>query len=227
MPVTVALTSDYSPIKRRGTLIMLMFCGNTLGGFLGGQLVAQILPIFGWQSIFLAGGIPPLLLIPILMAWLPELPRFLIAHRADAPATKEILRRLNVSAQAAASKLVDVAQGNPVAAAVHRRTCDTDHPAVGRVLRQPPEHVSVQLLDAHGADAVGARRLKTPCSTPACFQLGGILSTLLLGPMIDRFGAPKRARLQLRFGRGLHPAVGLATCRRPTSRFRFSAQVLR
>ena len=71
MPVTVALTSDYSPIHRRGTLIMLMFCGNTLGGFLGGQLVAQILPVFGWQSIFLAGGVPPLLLIPILMIYLP------------------------------------------------------------------------------------------------------------------------------------------------------------
>ena len=93
---------------------MLMFCGNTIGGFLGGQLVAQILPIFGWQSIFLAGGIPPLLLIPILMIYLPESPRFLIAHRADAPSTQEILRQLNVSAQAAASKLVDVAKGNPV-----------------------------------------------------------------------------------------------------------------
>src|SRR5450432_4290380 len=71
MPVTVALTSDYSPIQRRGTLIMLMFCGNTLGGFLGGQLVAQNKQIFGWQSIFLAGGIPPLLLIPVLMFSLP------------------------------------------------------------------------------------------------------------------------------------------------------------
>src|SRR5258708_9857818 len=114
MPVTVALTSDYSPLKRRGTLIMLMFCGNTVGGFLGGQLVAQILPIFGWQSIFLAGGLPPLLLIPILMIYLPESPRFLIAHRADAPATREILRRLNVDAQLAASKTVDVAPGNPL-----------------------------------------------------------------------------------------------------------------
>ena len=67
MPVTVALTADYSPISRRGTLLMLMFCGNTIGGFLGGQLVAQILPIFGWQSIFLSGGIPPLVLIPFLL----------------------------------------------------------------------------------------------------------------------------------------------------------------
>src|SRR5476651_783735 len=96
MPVTVALTSDYSPIHRRGTLIMLMFCGNTLGGFLGGQLVAQILPILGWQSIFLAGGIPPLLLIPVLMLFLPESPRFLIAQRRDIAATRNILRQLNI-----------------------------------------------------------------------------------------------------------------------------------
>ena len=50
--------------------------------------------------------------------------------------------------------------GQSGAAAVHRRTCDTDHPAVGGVLRQPPEHVSVQLLDAHGADTVGAHACK-------------------------------------------------------------------
>ncbi len=145
---------------------MLMFCGNTLGGFLGGQLVAQILPIFGWHSIFLAGGIPPLLLIPILMAWLPDFAAFLIAHRADAPATKEILRRLNVSAQAAASKLVDVAQGNPVRQLFTGGLADTDHPALGGILRQSPEHGSVQLLDADGADAVGARA-QTRSSTPA------------------------------------------------------------
>jgi AAHS family 4-hydroxybenzoate transporter-like MFS transporter len=114
MPVTVALTADYSPISRRGTLLMLMFCGNTIGGFLGGQLVAEILPIFGWQSIFFSGGVPPLILIPFLLLYLPESPRFLIAQRADAPATQEILHKLNVSAQAAATKLVDVAKGNPV-----------------------------------------------------------------------------------------------------------------
>jgi AAHS family 4-hydroxybenzoate transporter-like MFS transporter len=33
MPVTVALTSDYSPIQRRGTLIMMMFCATRSAGF--------------------------------------------------------------------------------------------------------------------------------------------------------------------------------------------------
>src|ERR1700749_4290784 len=103
-PPTVALTADYSPISRRGTLLMLMFCGNTIGGFLGGQLVAQILPIYGWQSIFLSGGAPPLLLLPFLLAFLPESPRFLIAHRPDTLATQQILRKVGVSAEAAATK---------------------------------------------------------------------------------------------------------------------------
>lgn len=190
MPVTVALTSDYSPIQRRGTLIMLMFCGNTLGGFLGGQLVAQILPIFGWQSIFLAGGIPPLLLIPILMAWLPESPRFLIAHRADAPATKEILRRLNVSAQAAASKLVDVAQGNPV------RQLFTGGLAIPTILLWVAFFANLlnMYLFSYWMPTVLTLSGLAPADAifyASSFQLGGILSTVLLGPMIDRFGAPR------------------------------------
>src|SRR5258708_5688917 len=190
MPVTVALPSDYSPIHRRGTLIMLMFCGNTLGGFLGGQLVAQILPIFGWHSIFLAGGIPPLLLIPILIAWLPESPRFLIAHRADAPATKEILRRLNVSAQAAASKLVDVAQGNPVGQLF------TGGLAISTILLWVAFFANLlnMYLFSYWMPTVLTLSGLTPENAifyASSFQLGGILSTLLLGPMIDKFGAPR------------------------------------
>jgi AAHS family 4-hydroxybenzoate transporter-like MFS transporter len=190
MPVTVALTSDYSPLKRRGTLIMLMFCGNTVGGFLGGQLVAQILPIFGWQSIFLSGGIPPLLLIPLLLIFLPESPRFLIAHRADAPSTQAILRKLNVGAQAAASKLVDVAEGNPVA----------------QLFAGGLATITILLWVAFFANllnmylfsywmptvlTLSGHKPEVAVFYASMFQLGGILSTILLGPMIDRYGAPR------------------------------------
>ena len=190
MPVTVALTSDYSPIQRRGTLIMLMFCGNTLGGFLGGQLVAQILPIFGWQSIFLAGGIPPLLLIPILMFFLPESPRFLIAHHVETPAAHVILRRLNISAQMAASKLVDVAQGNPV------RQLFTGGLAASTILLWVAffaNLLNMYLFSYWMPTVLNLSGLKpeTAVFYASMFSLGGILSTLLLGPMIDRFGAPR------------------------------------
>jgi AAHS family 4-hydroxybenzoate transporter-like MFS transporter len=190
MPVTVALTSDYSPIQRRGTLIMLMFSGNMLGGFLGGQLVARILPIFGWQSIFLAGGIPPLLLIPFLVMFLPESPRFLIAHRADAPATQDILRRLNVPLQMAASKMVDVAKGNPVAQLFAGGL------AISTVLLWIAffaNLLNMYLFSYWMTTVLTLSGLppETAVFYSSMFPLGGILSTLLLGPMIDRFGAPR------------------------------------
>jgi AAHS family 4-hydroxybenzoate transporter-like MFS transporter len=189
MPVTVALTADYSPIHRRGTLIMLMFCGNTLGGFLGGQLIAQILPIFGWQSIFLAGGMPPLLLIPILMVWLPESPRFLIARRANAPATLDILRRLGIP-QLAVSKQVDIAQGNPV------RQLFTAGLAVSTILLWIAFFANLlnMYLFSYWMPTVLTLSGLAPekaIFSASMFQLGGILSTALLGPMIDRFGAPR------------------------------------
>jgi MFS transporter, AAHS family, 4-hydroxybenzoate transporter len=209
MPVTVALTSDYSPISRRGTLIMLMFCGNTLGGFLGGQLVAQILPIFGWQSIFLAGGIPPLLLIPLLMLYLPESPRFLIAHRTEAPATQAILRQLNVGAEAAASKLVDVAKGNPV------QQLFTGGLAAATILLWIAffaNLLNMYLFSYWMPTVLNLSGLKpeTAVFYASMFQLGGILSTLLLGPMIDRFGAPRVLACSFASGVVFVLLVGLA-----------------
>jgi AAHS family 4-hydroxybenzoate transporter-like MFS transporter len=190
MPVTVALTSDYSPIQRRGTLIMLMFCGNTLGGFLGGQLVAQILPIFGWQSIFFAGGLPTLVLIPFLIMFLPESPRFLIAHRADAPETQDILRRLNVRPQVAASKMVDVAKGNPV------QQLFTGGLAISTILLWIAFFANLlnMYLFSYWMPTVltlSGFKPENAIFYASMFQLGGILSTALLGPMIDKFGAPR------------------------------------
>jgi AAHS family 4-hydroxybenzoate transporter-like MFS transporter len=214
MPATVALTSDYSPIQRRGTLIMLMFCGNTVGGFLGGQLVAQILPIFGWQSIFFAGGLPPLLLIPFLMLFLPESPRFLIAHRADAPSTQAILRKLNVSAQAAASKLVDVAKGNPV------QQLFTGGLAVSTILLWIAFFANLlnMYLFSYWMPTVltlSGFKPENAVFYASAFQFGGILSCLVLGPMIDRFGAPRVLAVSFASGVVFVLAVGLANLPAP------------
>ena len=55
MPATVALTSGYLPNRHRASMIMVVFTGAPLGGFLGGRLVSQLLSIYGWTSIFLIG----------------------------------------------------------------------------------------------------------------------------------------------------------------------------
>ncbi len=214
MPVTVALTSDYSPLKRRGTLIMLMFCGNTLGGFLGGQLVAQILPIYGWQSIFLAAASAsaPDPDSHVLLA--QSRPCFLIAHRTDAPSTQEILRKLNVSTQVAASKLVDVAKGNPVGQLF------TGGLAISTILLWVAFFANLlnMYLFSYWMPTVltlSGFKPETAVFYASMFQLGGILSTILLGPMIDRFGAPRVLACSFASGIVFILAVGLANLPAP------------
>jgi AAHS family 4-hydroxybenzoate transporter-like MFS transporter len=77
MPNTIAMTSEFSPHRRRATMVMVMFCGFSAGAALGGLLAAALIPQFGWRSVFIVGGVAPLLLVPILALQLPESVRFL------------------------------------------------------------------------------------------------------------------------------------------------------
>src|SRR4030081_2084172 len=77
MPNAIAMTSEFSPHRRRATMVMVMFCGFSIGAALGGLLAAALIPHFGWRSVFAVGGVAPLLLVPILALRLPESVRFL------------------------------------------------------------------------------------------------------------------------------------------------------
>ena len=80
MPNIIALTAEYAPARSRATTVSLMFCGFPLGAVLGGFLAAKMIPALGWESTFWLGGALPLLLVPVLAAWLPESIRFLAAR---------------------------------------------------------------------------------------------------------------------------------------------------
>jgi AAHS family 4-hydroxybenzoate transporter-like MFS transporter len=85
MPNAIAMTSEFNPRRRRATMVMIMFCGFSVGAALGGFLAAALIPQFGWRSVFVVGGLAPLLLVPILARRLPESVRFLaLAGRAQA-----------------------------------------------------------------------------------------------------------------------------------------------
>ncbi len=85
MPNAIAMTSEFNPRRRRATMVMIMFCGFSVGAALGGFLAAGLIPRYGWRSVFIVGGIAPLVLVPILVLWLPESVRFLaLTGRANA-----------------------------------------------------------------------------------------------------------------------------------------------
>src|SRR6202049_597274 len=77
MPNAISMTSEFNPRRRRATMVMIMFCGFSVGAALGGLLAAALIPQFGWRSVFVVGGVAPLLLVPILALRLPESVRFL------------------------------------------------------------------------------------------------------------------------------------------------------
>lgn len=90
MPNVIALSSEYTPARWRSTAVGVMFCGFPFGAILGGILSAQIIPLYGWESVFLTGGVAPLLLLLVLIPLLPESVRFLVSRRG----TEKIISRL-------------------------------------------------------------------------------------------------------------------------------------
>ena len=106
MPNTVAMTSEFNPHRRRATMVMIMFCGFSLGAALGGLLAAALIPQFGWRSVFVVGGVAPLLLVPILALRLPESVRFLALTGSANARVAELLAAINPKASVCAGDAI-------------------------------------------------------------------------------------------------------------------------
>lgn len=94
MPNAIALTSEYAPERVRSTAVMVMFCGFSLGAALGGLVAAVMIKDFGWQSVFIAGGVLPLLGALAVWRWLPESVRFLVLNGGDKNRIAAIMQRI-------------------------------------------------------------------------------------------------------------------------------------
>ena len=76
LPNITALNAEFAPKRLRATLIVLMFSGVAAGSTLPALAVAA-LPGYGWQDLYVIGGIVPLALAVVLAIWLPESIKFL------------------------------------------------------------------------------------------------------------------------------------------------------
>jgi putative MFS transporter len=78
MPVAATYINELSRAHGRGRFFLLYEMIFPLGLMATGQIGAWLVPAYGWNAIFLLGGIPGLL-ITFLVARLPESPRWLIS----------------------------------------------------------------------------------------------------------------------------------------------------
>jgi AAHS family 4-hydroxybenzoate transporter-like MFS transporter len=175
MPTTVALTSDYTSDRWRASVVMIMFTGSALGGFLAGQIAALVLPHWGWQGIFHVGGVAPLALMMVLIPALPEAPQFRNGMRPPS------------------------ARRNPVGSLFADRLAPTTILLWAIFL--------INLLNLYLISYWLPTVLNLQGFTPSeaafatSIYLGGaIISTLLLGPVVARYGAERTLAASLLVG---------------------------
>jgi MFS transporter, AAHS family, 4-hydroxybenzoate transporter len=188
VPTAIALASDYSPVGRQGRLVALMSAGLPAGIIVGGMLSAALLSQFGWQSIFVAGGIGPLILAPIMFFWLPESQQF------------QIRQSKRISTEISRNPVYDLFSPQ-------LRTVTlllwvvfiTNFLASYLILLWLPS-----MLNASGATAAQAIVGTT------LFPLAGMAGAFILGWPIDRFGAERTLVVGLLVGALACAVVGFA-----------------
>ena len=121
MPNATALMTEYVSKRQRNIAVAVIFLGMPIGGITGGLMAGEIIPMFGWSSLFYVGGVMPLLLVPLLLVWLPESPRFLVEHADDNDAlmrkiAKKISPKQTISDDAVFAHHIEVSKEFPVKA---------------------------------------------------------------------------------------------------------------
>lgn len=95
IPVAAALTTEYSPARRKSLNYGIMYSGYSVGILAAALTGKALLPEHGWRPVVLIGALP-LLTLPFLYALLPESLEFLVARGARQKA-QALARRLNVA----------------------------------------------------------------------------------------------------------------------------------
>lgn len=71
LPSMIAMAAESAPARLRTTVVATMFCGFPVGAILAGVAAAILVPTYGWKSLFIVGGVPPLVLLVLLARYLP------------------------------------------------------------------------------------------------------------------------------------------------------------
>jgi AAHS family 4-hydroxybenzoate transporter-like MFS transporter len=94
MPNAAVLASEYVPRRQRPFAVTLTIVCIPLGGVLAARMAGEIIPLHGWQPLFIAGGVVPIVLAVVLFFVLPESPRYLASRRQRWPELTRMLRRM-------------------------------------------------------------------------------------------------------------------------------------
>ena len=112
-PVLLALAAEYSPQRFKGTVTTGVLLALPAGAMFGGLLAAKMLPVVGWQGIYMIGGALPLVLLIVLYFVLPESLEYM-AQKNSVSNVATIQKILNkISPKAVSFTQADLITANP------------------------------------------------------------------------------------------------------------------
>ncbi|HEY3537407.1 MAG TPA: MFS transporter [Trinickia sp.] len=194
MPNAMALAGEFSPKRRRVTLMMWVSCGFTIGATLGGFVSAVLIPAWGWQSVFVFGGIVPLVLAMLMLRFLPESMMFSIVRGVGLERVAHTLRRIDPT--------MSIDTDTRYVVSEKRR----DKVPVVELFREGRAKMTLLLWGVNFMNLLNlyflsnwlptiVKSIGLPISTAVLIgttlQLGGVAGTLAMGPAIDRIGFSK------------------------------------
>lgn len=213
MPSFISLASEYVAAPRRATIVSLLWAGFPLGGVVGGLLGARIIPAYGWPSIFIIGGIAPLVVALLLVAALPESVAFLINRGrpaaviaatlrrmfpdADIPADARFVMRREASANVAVGELFAGGRG------------------IGTVLLWIAFYFAFMVLVTNSSWSPTLLRgvgvpIERSAEAMAAFNFGSLFGSAAAGALVAQFGPVRVLPLTLAGGAVAYALVGWA-----------------
>src|ERR1700704_4093468 len=83
IPNVVAINAESAPRKLRATLAIIAVGCVPLGGAIPGFVTAALVPQYGWQILFMIGGIVPIVIAIAAMFGLPESIKYMAIHESQ------------------------------------------------------------------------------------------------------------------------------------------------
>jgi MFS transporter, AAHS family, 4-hydroxybenzoate transporter len=214
MPTSIALTAEYAPKRIRATVVAVMFLGFPLGAGAGGFIGAAIIPRFGWQAMFVLGGALPLILLPIAFFALPESIRFLVTRGRRPDQVAALLNRLIGKAAFTGTESFEIAEGRPLEGFTVKHLL-TEGRAINTALLWITFFCNLLVIYSI-ASWLPLLLRETGLPLASSLQLSGmvpwagVVSTVILGPLVDRIGAPGVVTALYTLAAGFIFAIGLA-----------------
>jgi AAHS family 4-hydroxybenzoate transporter-like MFS transporter len=192
VPNALSFGSEFAPSNKRATLATTMYAGVAFGATCAGLFSSYLLPKYGWQSLFLAGGIVACLIGFIALISLPEPLEFLIKRGKDSDKARIRKIVLKIAPSYASLKDVEFVSSEEKLPGVplkhlfkNGRTVDTlllwmafilSYYLLWLILSWTPT-----LLKESGAST------QESSLAFACVNMGAVVATVLIGILMDKF----------------------------------------